>query len=790
MDFEAPLYMDKYPDQAGVLTSTVHFNSNVGVWLRADVVDASGATVLSKFSVQYGVGKPYPCAAPCRSQRLLKQSGSVTVSVESSAKLAEGATATLQVQLYGTGSLVTFPALDAANSSFVVRRMTTPTTTATSTATATATTTPATTASMTATATMESTATSTEESTATMTLMTTATTTGTFTVTTTMRCQSDYSQWWKDSAGYTCNDYREKRWCTTDGEYGPKWGKVTQRHSFAAYASMHSSSATPISATRACCLCGGGFRVQPHHPDNTKPPTTTTQRVATTADPKTTVAAGTAGPGQTVETNPRTTAAATTQPKVVLECCAPNYKDQSRCPMQSTDPVCSSPFARNICKVACGVCKNCGCCEEPDHPNCPRSKADPACQTSGVAKFCGGVCGSCKVCTTTSKKPTTTTKTTITTTKTTTRTTATTSSTSPKKTTTVTTTTTVSTTTVATTTIIHDSCTESVPGVKKGMPCNPTGIEGIDFCGRGVCQAGACLKPACSLNRGSFCVGKTSGTVCLGSNRCIKSYCYHDQCLDGVNGFNNFPAGTTCRADGVKGTCSRQGACMPFTTTSTTTVAASTKSTVAPAATTKAAPTPPPTKAPTKATAPPATPPPPPSGPVQSCFGAPPMSFCYSGCNLGICAPTAGFQSCVPLLQSRCASAASARSDPLCLPGGLCNTQAPATAPTPPAAAAFSPKPVATTKRACDPNREYTCNNMDCIRIDYYCNKVFDCADGSDEAYCPAPTAQATAQAASASNSSDSAALTAMGVIIALMVVVLLAFFGYRVYARRKSDGN
>ena len=66
-----------------------------------------------------------------------------------------------------------------------------------------------------------------------------------------VRCISSPATW-ADSRGHDCYTYEQNRWCTTYGAPGigwqSSWGKLTDFVPF-----------TGISATAACCACGGGM---------------------------------------------------------------------------------------------------------------------------------------------------------------------------------------------------------------------------------------------------------------------------------------------------------------------------------------------------------------------------------------------------------------------------------------------------------------------------------------------------------------------------------------------------
>mmetsp|Transcript_121988 Transcript_121988/g.352403 ORF Transcript_121988/g.352403 Transcript_121988/m.352403 type:complete len:430 (+) Transcript_121988:155-1444(+) len=56
---------------------------------------------------------------------------------------------------------------------------------------------------------------------------------------------------WSDISGNTCKHYQEKEFCTPDGKPGKGWNK-------ALYGSMGVWTLGGLSATSACCACGGG----------------------------------------------------------------------------------------------------------------------------------------------------------------------------------------------------------------------------------------------------------------------------------------------------------------------------------------------------------------------------------------------------------------------------------------------------------------------------------------------------------------------------------------------------
>jgi len=62
----------------------------------------------------------------------------------------------------------------------------------------------------------------------------------------------DAPEEWKDSKGYTCEDYITKKWCTSAGEYDSGWHMFWG--SFSRYKNLEHT------ATTACCACGGGDR--------------------------------------------------------------------------------------------------------------------------------------------------------------------------------------------------------------------------------------------------------------------------------------------------------------------------------------------------------------------------------------------------------------------------------------------------------------------------------------------------------------------------------------------------
>jgi len=680
-----------------------------------------GAAVGSTFGAYMGTGASALCGTRCKSLRLPGKAGTAFVAIHVPADIPFGTTLMAVVKLYPTPSTKLYEPLVVQNDTFVVREATTPTTTMTSTAT----TTPTKTAASTATTTADSTVTTTAASTATTTAATepttTVTTTGTSTVTTTLKCNSDLSAWWKDSAGYTCADYARKKWCTVFGEYGPKWGKVTARHSFDAYASLHQPPGEKgelIAANKACCVCGGGYRVKPHHPDNTKAPTSATTVAAPAATTDATTDATSVAPaadtttGSPAETETpsgtETTQAATTT--FVKQCCEKGHQDHGRCPADPNDASCSTPFVKSICPVGCGICMNCACCTTADHGNCPSSSSDTACLNSVVASFCPGVCGMCKVCTTT---PTTfTTPVTIATVQTTEAQAATTAgvtaapanitSSLTSSSTTVTTTTTVTKTTVTETTTttvtttkapIYASCANQANGAK----CYGQG----EFCGIGECDNNEChYAPKCEERK--TCVNAPDRERCEAPNPCKVGKCFAESCREGVAK----KIGTACSTSDFEGVCGFGAVCTKPTTTVATppiTVLATTAP-VAPPSTTV----------------------------VESCANANNMVSCFSGCNLGICISS----ECIKIVQSRCSPGSQ---DPLCLPGGICApTDAPATsAPAVTTLAATE----ATKAAACDINTEYQCANFaasgQCIPKSQYCDSRPDCVDGSDEGSCP-----------------------------------------------------
>lgn len=65
-------------------------------------------------------------------------------------------------------------------------------------------------------------------------------------------CKDDPDTWLSDT-GYSCQDYLEHKWCTSDGGYGAGWG--ASWGTFQNYTTNGQSS--PIAA---CCACGGGYR--------------------------------------------------------------------------------------------------------------------------------------------------------------------------------------------------------------------------------------------------------------------------------------------------------------------------------------------------------------------------------------------------------------------------------------------------------------------------------------------------------------------------------------------------
>ena len=69
---------------------------------------------------------------------------------------------------------------------------------------------------------------------------------------------------WKDSRGYTCKDYQDKKWCTWDrntfGVNFARWDTpISATHSYDAYATDYNGVLT--GADDACCACGATDRV-------------------------------------------------------------------------------------------------------------------------------------------------------------------------------------------------------------------------------------------------------------------------------------------------------------------------------------------------------------------------------------------------------------------------------------------------------------------------------------------------------------------------------------------------
>lgn len=109
----------------------------------------------------------------------------------------------------------------------------------------------------------------------------------------------------------------------------------------------------------------------------------------------------------------------------------------------------------------------------------------------------------------------------------------------------------------------------------------------------------------------------------------------------------------------------------------------------------------------------------------------------------------------------------------------------PTVAPTYPAVtkarSTFAPAQ-ATEPRICA-SHEWVCRNKACIRDSLRCDGHLDCDDGSDELMCTAETVtSAVASVADENNtaSSEKSALAAVGTLVVLLLVGIVAFVVYR----------